>query len=183
MSIELEARDLQWIKGDKDDPGDHCVHGRVSFRVNETVFVEPNEIWTLSASALYLLRTLEDGHTDRDEVTQRNYLFPCCGFNVWPSNTGKYQVYILGCSNGIDVHVLLQNNLVTLQSLDGKSETVSFVDWVNAVLCFADEIMAFYRNCSPKLEHRDDHDRIGWAEFWKEWDYRRNKTYTTLGRS
>ena len=181
MAIELEASDLHWIKREEDDPGDHCAHGCVSFRVNETSFVEPDRRWTLSASALYLLRTLEDSHTHSDDVTQGNYLFPCCGFNVWPSDTGKYKVYILGCPNGIDVHIILQNNLVVIQSLDGKSETVSFLEWVNAVCNFADQIMAFYRSCSPKLEHQDDYDRIGWAEFWKEWEYRRNKSYSTLG--
>ena len=181
MSIELEAHDLHWIKGDKDDPGDYCAHGRVSFRINETVFVEPDRRWTLSASALYLLRTLEDSHAHSDDVTQGNYLFPCCGFNVFPTTRGKYKLFIIGCPNGIDVHIILQDDLVIVQSLNGKSEIVSFLEWMDAVFGFADQIMAFYQNSSPKEQYHDEDDRIGWTEFWKEWDYRRNKSYSTVG--
>ncbi len=181
MTVELEARDLQWVKGEGDDPTDHCAHGRVKFRVNETTFVEPaDNVWTLSASALYLLRTLEDSHVHPDDVTQGNQLFPCCGFNVWPTNEGKYRLFCLGCPNGIDIYVTLQNNQVTIQSLDGKSETIAFREWMDAVFGFADRVLAFYNTSSPKIEHEDELDRNGWIEFWKEWDMRRNKSYSEI---
>jgi hypothetical protein len=66
-----------------DDPEDHCVHGRVLFTINNIEFIKPEDgVWTISASALYLLRTITEDHTIENPVSEINFLFPCCGFSV-----------------------------------------------------------------------------------------------------
>lgn len=81
--INLVVQGFQWIKGEDDDPDDQCAHGRVLFQINNTTFVKPEDgIWTVSASALYLLRTLSENHTIENPVAETNFLFPCCGFTV-----------------------------------------------------------------------------------------------------
>jgi len=178
MTIQLDVVNFHWVKGDKDDPEDHCAHGDVRFQINGTEFANPrNGGWTVSASMLYLLRTLEDNHNIENSVTQGNQLFPCCGFSVWPTKEGKYRVHCLGCPNGIDVYVTRQSDKVLIESLDGKSETVLFEEWVTAVFGFVDQVLNFYKNSSPKTPHQESFDTEGWNEFWKEVELRRSKSY------
>ena len=35
--IILRIHEIGWVKGTADDPTDYCAHGRVEFRVNDTV--------------------------------------------------------------------------------------------------------------------------------------------------
>ena len=82
--IRLLVRDFQWIKGMNDDPGDQCAHGRVILNVNDTEFVKPEDgIWTISASALYLLRTLSENHTAENSVAESNFLFSVVRHLEW----------------------------------------------------------------------------------------------------
>jgi len=169
--IDLQVQGFQWIKGPKDDPSDQCAHGRVSFAINKTRFVKPEDgVWTISASALYLLRTITEDHTPNNSVTEGNLLFPCCGFSVWLIGK-RFKVMCMGCPNGIDVEILHQKNSVIISSIAG-SETINQREWATAVLDFADSVRNFYRISSPKVIIDDDFDRQGWSGFWQEWDER-----------
>jgi hypothetical protein len=168
--IKLLVQELQWIKGSKDDPEDHCAHGRVFFTVNETEFVKPDDgVWTVSASALYLLRTLTENHTAENSVAD-GYLFPCCGFVVLPIG-GRFKVLCLGCMNGIELEIIHQVDTVTINSSAG-SEVVPKTEWTRAVLDFTDSVRQFYRSSLPKVAIEDEIDKLGWATFWQEWDER-----------
>jgi len=169
--IRLLVRDFQWIKGMNDDPGDQCAHGRVILNVNDTEFVKPEDgIWTISASALYLLRTLSENHTAENSVAESNFLFPCCGFKVWQIGN-RFKVICMGCNNGIDLEIIHQEDMVTISS-SVSSETVSKSEWTSAVLDFTDSVRKFYRSSLPKVAIEDEFDNQGWAAFWQEWDER-----------
>ena len=75
-----------------EDPNDLCAHGTVEFSVDGVLLVTPEDgEWTVSATGLYLLRTLTDDHTPEASVCEGNLLFPCCAFSVWPL-AGRYAV-------------------------------------------------------------------------------------------
>jgi hypothetical protein len=60
---------LHWINGSADDRADLCAHARVEFRTNGDVLIRPDDgIWTVSAAAVYLLRTLSRQHTKSEPV-------------------------------------------------------------------------------------------------------------------
>jgi hypothetical protein len=62
--IVLRPVNLRWINGAADDPADFCAHGDVEFRIGDDTLVEPSgRELTVSAAALYLLRTLSVPHT------------------------------------------------------------------------------------------------------------------------
>ena len=94
--LRLLAHDLCWINGAVDDPLDQCAHGKVEFTVNGDSLVKPQDgDWTVSATALYLLRSPSDEHTWANPMAESNFLFPHCGFNVWtgwPSHTARHAV-------------------------------------------------------------------------------------------
>jgi hypothetical protein len=173
-TITLAVYDICWFNGAADQPEDYCAHGRVEFRVNETCFVSPEDgDWTVSAAALFLLRTLSHDHTLETPVAEENRLFPCCGHAVWPSDgpEWKFEVLCVGCGDGIEVFVTHQAGYIVLSS-DAGTETVCAREWRRAVLGFAEQVLGFYERCSPKVSIDDDHDRRGWALFWQEWDER-----------
>jgi hypothetical protein len=168
--VELRIEDLGWISGPEDDPADHCAHGRVHLRVGSTCFVKPEEgRWSLSATGLYLLRTLDADHMAEASVAETNWLFPHCGFSVFP-HTGKYKVVIIGCNVGVDLAILHHDHSVTIRAATGAEETVPWTQWRDAVVEFTDEVRALYDRSSPKLDLDDEFEEKGWTEFWREWN-------------
>lgn len=180
--ITLIAHQLCWIKGELDDPNDHCAHGRIEFTVNETLFIKPEDgEWTVSAAGLYLLRTLSFDHEPGDAVTEQNFLFPCCGHGLWLNeNTSEFGVICLGCGTGIDVTVYHTENRMVELSLGEKKAVVSKAEWRSAVLAFAVQVTNFYASCTPKVKPDDNIVREGWAAFWQEWD---NRMQTVTGNA
>jgi len=169
--INLRVQDFQWVKGKEDDPDDQCAHGRVLFQVNDTIFVKPADgIWTISASALYLLRTLTEDHTIENPVSESNFLFPCCGFTVWPAGK-RFNVLCMGCNTGVDIEIFHSDDMVSIKSPVG-SEKVSESEWAIAVLGFVTSVQDFYRASAFKVAIEDAYDKQGWAAFWQEWNER-----------
>ena len=101
--IILEPREISWIKEQADDPNDLCAHGKVYFEIDGDVLVNEHDgTWTVSASALYLLRSLESNHSKNGP--DHRQIFPCCGF--WMLDIeGEEDVAIWGCPNGIDFDI------------------------------------------------------------------------------
>lgn len=101
--VVLEPVNLRWINGAADDPADICAHGDVSFRISGDVLVEPaDRELTVSAAALYLLRTLSVAHSRAAPVG--DHLFPCCGFCLYDL-PGELDVVVCGCPSGEDFEV------------------------------------------------------------------------------
>lgn len=178
--IRLEAYDLSWINGSSDDPNDQCAHGRIEFRTNGYTFVKPEDgVWTLSATALYLLRSLTEDHTKDNSVAECNFLFPCCGFNTWLEGR-RFGVVCMGCPNGIDMEIVHQQDSIILRSELGQ-EIIPATEWKSAVLTFVASIQDFYDRCSPKSEPFDDLDQKGWTAFWQEWNERCSLARAEIG--
>ena len=72
---------------------------------------------TISATALYLLKTLTENHI----INTDNQMLPCCGHLMIPKETLD-NVTILGCPNGIDWSVIHDENSVILELEDGTRE-------------------------------------------------------------
>ncbi len=167
--IVLEVKSFNWVKGTVDDPRDYCAHGRVMFRVNDVIFVKPEDgEWTVSATALYLLRSLTLDHVKSNLIAEGNFLFPCCAFSVWPIKD-KFGVICMGCHNGMEVYIRHREGKVNLSSSAG-TEIVSETEWREAVISFATSVRTFYLRSSPKIKIEDEYNAQGWKEFWREWE-------------
>ena len=75
--VTLRPTNLHWLEG-VDDRYDVCAHSSVEFCIDGSALItEKAGDFTVSAAALYLLRTLTRPHNrNRDPGRQ---LFPCCG--------------------------------------------------------------------------------------------------------
>ena len=169
--IILRPTNLHWIGGSVDDSADLCAHSSVDFRIGDSVLVKPSDgDWTVSAAALYLLRTLSQPHTKQRPITE--YLFPCCGNGIFEVD-GQADVQIVGCNSGIDFEVIRIADEVILTAQDGTKYRVTFSDWSKAVCEFSDSVREFYSASSPK-QPEEDWEIRSFHKFLSEWSRRRS---------
>lgn len=175
MIVTLRPLRLHWIQGALDDPNDLCAHGGVEFQIGDEVLIDAGgKDFTVSAAALYLLRTLSVSHTSTTPVG--DHLFPCCGFAMWDIAENE-DVTLCGCPNGEDFEVLHQTGRDTIIILasNRRAWEIELSDWRTAVLGFADAVSSFYSSCSPKRVCDDD--RAGFSKFCAEWARRRGQKF------
>jgi hypothetical protein len=172
--VLIRPVNLRWIQGAADEPKDLCAHGDVEFRIGADVLLDATsgKDLTVSAAALYLLRTLSIPHTL--EAPVGDHLFPCCGFNMYDV-PDQDDVVISGCPNGEDFEVLhhVSGTGVVIRSAVGREWLVGWPEWRAAVFGFADLVSGFYAACSPK--EPDPDDVAGLRKFAAEWEPRRGE--------
>ena len=163
--FKIDAGPLYWINGADDDPDDLCLHGHAVAYIGKHKLEYDA---TVSATALYLLKSLTENHIIHEE----NQMLPCCGFHCIP-NKSLDHVDILGCPNGVDWTVKHEKNEVVLILEDGTEERIPIEEYREEVFRFADKIEAYYKQCSPKILPNDKFERDAYAAFWNEWHRRR----------
>ncbi len=171
--FSIDAGGFGWIMGTPDEPGDRCLHGHAAARIGaETLEYD----CTVSAAALYLLKTLTEDHV----MGEDNQLLPCCGFFLVADRDCE-NVSIIGCDSGADWSVYHEGDIVRLVTPSGAETRVPIADYAREVCRFADEVAAFYARCTPKTEPEDDFDRRGWLAFRREWRRRRSEAAREYG--
>ena len=171
--FSIELLETHWIS-DEDTQTDLCAHGQMRVIIGTETVVDQLEKdgWTISATAQFLLRTLERNHTKENPVGDQ--LIPCCGHLLVFDNEMD-EVYIAGCSSGIDWEVTHKYGIVTLKTKNGTETKIDFTHYKNQVLKFVDKVEQFYKYSIEKEIPKDDFDRKGYLQFWKEWNEKRNK--------
>lgn len=168
LDFIVKIQDLYWIDESKDNPDDLCLHGDVFVKIGDEV-VADNYPCTVSSTALYLLKSIENNHIIGECANQ---ILPCCGFFIIPDENEDI-VEISGCPNGIDWTVLHQGEYVKLITQKGTEIILELELYREIVYCFADNIEGFYKKSVPKNIPSDNFDRDGYMKFWKEWNRRR----------
>ncbi len=170
MSLfQIDADNFTWIDGTSDDIDDLCLHGHVTLRIGDEIFEDDG---TVSATALYLLKSLEENKLISRETIQ---MIPCCG-HFYIAAADLSEVTILGCDKGTDFAIEHEGGLVKITSESGTVIRISLEEYRKEVCRFADKIEAFYASCTPKNLPEDEFTRNGYLAFWTEWHRRRGKT-------
>ncbi len=179
MTVELNPVGLHWMKGSEEDPADLCAHGDFEFRIGGDVLSDGTQgrSLTLSAAALFLLRTLSRPHTSASRVG--GHLFPCCGFCMYDV-PGESDVVIVGCPNGEDFEIDHQEEGATIlvRAVDGREWPVNPDAWRAAVFAFADAVSDFYASSPPRCPTPDD--SAGFRAFEAEWERRRDRPFGSI---
>ncbi len=162
----IDATELHWIDGSADNADDLCLHGHaIAYIGNERIEFDA----TVSATALYLLKTLTEEHI----IYKDNQMLPCCGHFYIPDEKLE-NVTICGCNQGIDWSVMHSGRDVILILESGTEIIIPFEEYRQEVYKFADKIENYYKQCSPKNVPCDEFERNGYIAFWNEWHRRRN---------
>lgn len=163
--FKIDVYDLGWIDGLADNSEDLCLHGHAVAHIGE---MKLEYKATVSASALYLLKSLTEDHI----IYEDNQMLPCCGFMLIADEKLE-NVLISGCPNGIDWSVIHEGENVRLILDDGSQELVPMDEYKKEVFKFADKIESFYRLSLPRVLPEDEFYRNGYIAFWNEWHRRR----------
>lgn len=162
----IDTTKLYWIDDSADNPEDLCLHGHAIAYIGEEKLEYD---CTVSATALYLLKTLTEDHI----IHEDNQMLPCCGHFYVP-DAKLENVIISGCNYGIDWTVKHNGTDVVLTLENGKEEIIPLEEYTQEVYQFVDKIEEFYKLCSPKKIPEDSFSRDGYIAFWNEWHRRRN---------
>ena len=92
-TFKIDAASLHWMDDPINDPDDLCLHGNAVATIGDREL--EYEDCTVSATALYLLKTLTVDHI----INHDNQMLPCCGFCLI-ANDNMTEVVISGCPNG-----------------------------------------------------------------------------------
>jgi hypothetical protein len=167
-AIVLRPQGFHWLADPGKDAIDQCAHAEVTFAVGDNILVRPEDgAFTVSATGLFLLRTLSESHTRARPVAEENQLFACCG-HVVVASPGRFPVTVIGCALGIDAEIERSDDTVVVRTWDGRAVSVGADEWRLAVLGFCKAVEAFYAESAPKTP-ADEFDAEGWRAFWAEW--------------
>ena len=174
--ITLLPEKLTWLNTEDDCPGDLCAHSAVTFSVDGLEIATPSDEWTVSASAIYLLRTLERNHTKENPVGE--HLFPCCGHSMYVVDDSD-DVLIIGCPSGVDATIEHFDDQIRITADSGEFRNVPKLQWIEAVLTFSSAIREFYDSSAEKTPG-DDVARDGFNRMLLEWE-RRHPRHANAG--
>ncbi len=167
-SFEIKILRQHWIRDDGlYSENDLCSHGELFLKIgNEVLSDKASGSWCLSASALFLLRTLKINHVIDD---LENFLVPCCGhFLLIDTSEEPHYLVVMGCPNGIDWNIQHKNNFVELSTEKGEKAVLEFSEYAKMVLDYVNEIENFYGDINQKVfDHEEDKETF--QMFWKEW--------------
>lgn len=163
--FKITADDFKWITGAADDPGDRCLHGHVTVTIGGTTMEGDG---TVSATALYLLKSLTEDHISSKYDIQ---MVPCCG-HFLIANEELSEVTIIGCDTGLDWTIRHKDGQILLTAPGGEETAVEYYDYVYEVCHFADMVERYYSKCTPKILPDDEFERNGYIVFWNEWHRR-----------
>jgi len=171
--IKLTPTQLHWMNDDgSDDPKDLCAHSPVIFEIDDHVIVKPEDgDWTVSATSIFLLRSLSRNHTSKEPVGA-GQIFPCCGFNIY--DVGKPEAVILGCPSGIDLEIYREENSYRIVTENNQEFCVSSNDWNKTIHDFSSAVLNFYTSSKPK-EPFDEESEKGFKLMMSEWNKLHNK--------
>lgn len=112
--FSIDAYDFRWING---SAGDLCLHGHAVAFIGETNLEYD---CTVSATALYLLKSLTEDHI----INEDNQMLPCCGHSYFPDKNNEENIVISGCPNGIDWTVKHDGDTVVLIPENGVAVNI-----------------------------------------------------------
>ncbi|GAA4300679.1 hypothetical protein [Nibribacter koreensis] len=171
--FEIHLSNLHWITEDHPET-DLCAHGSLYVQIGNEVVLdeEANSSWTVSATALLLLRTLELNHTKDCPIGDQ--LVPCCGHTLYLDENTE-EVYILGCATGYNWDVRHSTDKIILRTAKGLPLVIPFTVYKEKVLAFVSQVEQFYNVSLPKELPTNNDDRKAYLKFWEEWHRRRSK--------
>jgi len=187
--FEIEITKQGWIdpKLKLDEaPADLCSHGDIRLKIGGQVVVsgkaEPGEVadwWTISTSALALLRTLESDHSPDRRVADRLILH--CGM-----------IEMLTCPIGVDWSVNHRGGRVQLHDVVrydtvAEAEAVRFSGLEVEVADdeYRLEVVEFAEKAKEPFvgiekTPGDDYEEELYEEFWREYDGRLNRALSSF---
>lgn len=178
-AFEIEIITQRWTGSTEEDAErtDLCSHGDIRLTIGDCVIAagDGDDDYTISTSALALLRTLESDHSPEHPLADRLILH--CGM-----------LMMLSCPIGIDWSVshfgarVRLYDVVRYDSVDetqaarfpGLAVEMGEDDYRRQVVAFAEKAKRLFEGVDKVFD--DESDRQEYDEFWREFDVRLSRT-------
>lgn len=176
----IELKKIHWLKNyGNEDEFDLCAHGKISVTIGNQLIVNNTELeddwWSLTATAIHLLRTLEANHLP--EALVGACLVPREGHHI-NHHKGNPVVHFetaYSMEEGRNWWVMHENKEVKLITESLNETTMTFDDYKIQILKFVDKVQQFYKESKPKVLPKEVYDGEVYIRMWKEWKNRRMK--------
>jgi hypothetical protein len=180
-SFEIKLRNQCWCSDEPASVLDGCSHGGIELTINGVLIVAASDDeWTVSTSALQLLRTVFEDHVGGPHKR----LVLHCGALMMAS-----------CPIGVSWDVLHRNvgveirNVVKVPTVDEANAirfpsadcSMAVIDYARPILAFADDVAAFFA-ASPPRQFADESDRCEFESFIDEFNKKRERVRNLLKR-
>jgi hypothetical protein len=171
--FEIKILDQYWIDKEEDNQDDLCSHGLLFIKVNDTIITdEKDDDWTISTTALQLLRTIDSNHNINPDYP----IVQHCG-----------QLEFAGCPISIDWESMVFDNSIKISKVQKLRETnekytiyfpglesmIPKNSYIDEVINFTDNVINFFKGHNPKFEN--DFDKNNYNLFWQELNQLLNK--------
>jgi hypothetical protein len=169
--FEIEITRQGWLDADEDDlPGDLCSHGDVRLEIGGQVIVpgDGERSYTISTSALALLRTLESSHSPEHPVADALVLH--CGMILMMSCPIGIDWAVTHLGEQVRLHdVVLCDEIGTTIDFPGLAVEIAESAYRRQIVAFAEKAKEPFDAASSKTPG-DEIDRELYAKFWLEYD-------------
>lgn len=160
-----------WLDSEDSSHTDLCSHGEFEIIIGNQVIVGEKDglDWTISTSALSLLRSIEPYHHEEGRYCEK---ILHCG-----------QLLMLSCPICIDWDLIYEDDSVTLKNIHKQfsvntEDVIYFKDinikvdrktYAKEILKVAEEVKQFFDN-QPKRIFYDEWESTSWETFWLEFN-------------
>lgn len=178
--FHLKILDQCWVDDDPNNNSDLCSHGRFYLRVNfHEILTKLDGVWTVSTSALVLLRTLFGDYNSNDEPS----LIMCCG-----------QLMMVSCPVSVTWSVRHKENRIFIDEIQKYPTTnindrieypsasieLELKEYASPILKCAEDVARFFKE-SKERKFFDDYDTKEYDKFWKEFNELKIRAYDIVG--
>jgi hypothetical protein len=170
--FHIEILEQGWLEGSspEEDPWDLCSHGKIKLEIGGQPITSGQEDYGISESALALLRTLANDHSQQHPVAQQLIFHGCSG------------LLMMTCPIGVDWSVTHLPGRVRVSDIvrydtTNEAEGVRFPDlsveldeedYRREIVSFAKEAKRLFSGVTKRFS--DDLDRDQFEAFWSEYE-------------
>jgi hypothetical protein len=164
--LEIKILKQYFLGNQENKQSDLCSHGLILLKINDKIISdEKDDDWTISTSALQLLRTIDNTHNiDIDYPIIQH-----CG-----------GIKLLGCPISINWESINKGNYINISKVHkcpttNTKDKIGYPDaeisinkniYVKEIMHFAEQVIDFFNGHNPIIE--DEYDRNNYKLFWEE---------------
>lgn len=173
QQFEIKIVNQHWLGSAREDL---CSHGEIYLRVNDTVITQSGieEVWGLSESALFLLRTIGKEYLS-DPMNGEGLIVHGCGSILMVSCPISIHWTVKHIGDQVElsdfVKVETTNPDTGSKYYPKLKVTLNHSDYKNKILYFARQVKNFFEESDTKIVV-DDFDKEMYQEFWDEFNRR-----------
>lgn len=178
--FQLRVLGQRWIDDDPNNESDLCSHGQIYLRANfQEILTESDGYWTVSTSALLLLRTLLHDYDSNEEPA----LILCCGQLMMASCPISVRWRVRHEEKRVLIDEVQKNpttNISDIIKFPSASMELELREYAAPILQCVKDVTTFFQE-SKDRKFFNTYDKKEYDRFWKEFTELKSQAYAIVG--